>query len=179
MDEMEEWCIIDEAPNFSVSNYGRVHNDITGKFVKASPTRNGYLKVNLSHERHYFQRLVHILVATAFVPGREPGLEVIPLDGIKTNVYFGNLKWGTRQENVDRSFRDGRIPRRRVWVLNDDGVFRDEVTGEPFTEDTVFRVPKEKRNKKMLLSEWMEKWEAKMEAKVKEQEEKQNRLRGR
>lgn len=149
---MEEWAIIDIAPNFLISNEGRVRNQITGKIIKAHLNSQGYPRVNLWDEGRYFQKEVHILVAMAFIQIQEEDLDdddlqVIPLDGNKTNVHFTNLKWGTRQENVKRSYRDGRIPRLRTWIRGDDGIAREELTGEELNENTVFRNSGKKRTK--------------------------------
>ena len=52
---------------YQVSNYGRVKNSKTGKILKPYLTR-GYLRVSLYNESGRKYKLVHRLVAEAFLP---------------------------------------------------------------------------------------------------------------
>lgn len=72
----EVWVGLDDLPNYSVSNYGRVVNDTTGKDLKPSPDGNGYLRVCLFHKgvRHWVY--VHRLVAKVFFLNYKEGIEV-------------------------------------------------------------------------------------------------------
>lgn len=72
----EVWVGLDELPNYSVSNYGRVVNNTTGRDLKPSPDGNGYLRVCLFHKgiRHWVY--VHRLVAKVFFLNYKEGIEV-------------------------------------------------------------------------------------------------------
>ena len=44
---MEEWRIIYDFPNYSVSNYGQVRNNTTGRILKPNTSTCDYLRVTL------------------------------------------------------------------------------------------------------------------------------------
>lgn len=117
----EEWRIIEEAPDFLVSNKGRVQNREFGKILKVHNSTAGYPTVNLRFGDRYFQKGVHQVVASAFVDGKKPGLIVSHIDRDKTNYFPENLKWMTRQEELDRRRKAGIRPRRKLrrWIVID------------------------------------------------------------
>lgn len=97
-----EWFPIEEFPNYSVSNYGDIVNDSTGRLLRLSVTLQGAVKVNLLRDRETFTRSVKVLVAEAFVGGifRERNSEKfntpIHLDGDQRNCRSDNLAWRSR-----------------------------------------------------------------------------------
>ena len=113
--KMEVWK---EIPNtdglYYVSNMGRVKskerpivmsNGIVRhhkEFILKPINHNqGYLSVNLYLDGgKQCKRLIHILVAEAFIPKYIDGLEVNHKDGNKHNNRVENLKWCTHKENV-------------------------------------------------------------------------------
>lgn len=72
----EVWAVVEQAPNYSVSNYGRVINTATGYELQPSPTRDGYLKVGLTHEGVRYHVYVSRLVASAFFLNYKPGVAI-------------------------------------------------------------------------------------------------------
>ena len=52
---------------------------------------------------------VHILVASAFVKNDQPAkkVEVNHDDGVKTNNFYKNLEWVTRQRNIEHAYETG------------------------------------------------------------------------
>jgi HNH endonuclease/NUMOD4 motif len=112
---VEEWRVVEEAPNFLISNQGRVQNRTTGRMVKVSISK-GYPKVSLSNNGQYFNQSVHRLVATAFVDGKKPGLVVNHIDGDKTNHRPENLEWITHAENMAHAREAGLIRKLRRWI---------------------------------------------------------------
>ncbi|WP_417372989.1 HNH endonuclease signature motif containing protein [Glutamicibacter protophormiae] len=85
------------TPGYSVSDTGRVFNDLTGK--ELSPykgDRAGHLRVDIGGRQEY----VHRLVAQAFHGDPPPGFEACHNDGDPTNNYASNIRWDTRAANV-------------------------------------------------------------------------------
>lgn len=117
---IKEWRIIDEAPNYAVSNRGEVKNLTTGRIRKLTLNR-GYPSITLMNNGQMISRYVHALVASAFVGGKAPGLEVNHIDGNKQNNNAWNLEWVTRQGNIDHAVRTGLIRKLRRWIVLPDG----------------------------------------------------------
>lgn len=75
--------------------------------VTPQPNGTGYLKVMLWKESKHQQKLVHRLVAEAFIDNPEGKLFVNHKDGVKTNNRLDNLEWCTGSENMHHAFRTG------------------------------------------------------------------------
>jgi hypothetical protein len=96
---MEEYKIIEGFENYSVSNYGNVKNNKTGKNFKLCLDTNGYYKVDLYKNGDYRRIVVHRLVAMAFIPNPENKPQVDHIDNIRTNNNVNNLRWVSNSEN--------------------------------------------------------------------------------
>lgn len=94
---------------YEVSNTGKVRSLYgEGRIRELKPWNNGgYKRVNLSIDRKKINRLVHRLVAEAFIPNPEHKAEVNHIDGDKHNNCVDNLEWTTHYENVDHADRTG------------------------------------------------------------------------
>jgi hypothetical protein len=95
---MEKWQVINDFPNYSVSNFGNVMNIKTNKIMKLN-IKSGYYHVGLINNinRNIFK--VHRLVAMAFIENPENKPEVNHKDKNKLNNNVINLEWNTRLEN--------------------------------------------------------------------------------
>jgi hypothetical protein len=95
----ERWLKVDEFPIYSVSDRGQVRNDVTGKLLKISLTRNGYNVVTICNngKRQYFR--VHRLVAKAFCENPNGEREVDHIDRNQTNNHYENLRWVSSSNN--------------------------------------------------------------------------------
>lgn len=92
-----EWMPISEFPDYLVSNLGDVVNGKTGRWIQLSATQRGTTKVGLVHHGKQYTRSVSVLVAEAFVPGRDEIYDTpIHLDGDKTNCRADNIAWRPR-----------------------------------------------------------------------------------
>lgn len=101
----EKWKKIKGYPRYSVSNLGRVRNDITGKILKGSHNPDGYMQVKLTKKKHESKYIrVHRLVAQAFIPNPENKPQVNHIDGIRDNNIVTNLEWVTNKENSIHSW---------------------------------------------------------------------------
>ena len=127
--EYGEWRIIEEFPNYEVSESGFVRNiDMRYRVLKGGRTDKGYLIVQLRYNGRSYGRTVHSLVANAFLPKPEGDLEyeVNHRDGNKEDNSCQNLEWMTHGDNVRHAYATGLRSRMSIRILE---------TGETF--DTV------------------------------------------
>jgi hypothetical protein len=97
---------------YEISDHGRVRslpksNRAWTVVLKPATGKNGYLYVALCRNATPRTRLVHHLVAEAFIGPRPPGLEIRHLDGNGKNNTPGNLTYGTSSENEFDKVRHG------------------------------------------------------------------------
>ena len=69
--------------------------------VKVMKNLNGYLNVHRMINKKLHTFLVHRIIATAFIPNPENKPEIDHINRIVTDNRPSNLRWVTRQENVD------------------------------------------------------------------------------
>ena len=101
----EIWKPIDGYENYSVSAFGQVRNDTTGKILKGRKNK-GRLGVSLWKNEIKKQFQIHRLVALTFIENLEDKPEVDHIDNDPSNNRVENLRWATHQENN----RNTRIP---------------------------------------------------------------------
>ena len=95
---MEQWEKLDFTDgHYSVSNYGNVKNNKTGRILKPCLKKNGYLQIQIG--KKWF--LIHRLLACAFVENPLNLKYVNHIDEIKTNNRANNLEWCTAKYNVN------------------------------------------------------------------------------
>lgn len=99
-----EWKLIEGFDGiYSVSNYGEVRNNKTGRLMKQRKTEKGYLRVGLTNNEKPKCMRVHRLVAQAFIPNPDDKPEVNHIDFNKENNCVNNLEWVTGKENAKHS----------------------------------------------------------------------------
>lgn len=91
--------------NYLVSKEGEVKSLLSGKILKFRNVGSGYKGVTLYRDGQRFDKLVHRLVAEAYIPNELCKEQVNHLDGDKANNCVYNLEWVTAQEN-ERHSRD-------------------------------------------------------------------------
>lgn len=116
---------------YEVSDLGRVRGSdriITQKNGKRYFRRSYIIKQHIGDVGYYCVHLrkdgigkhlrTHVLVCTAFHGPRPNGMEVLHLDGTRTNNRADNLIWGTRSDNMkDPICKSKRIAASRaLWV---------------------------------------------------------------
>ena len=107
----EEWRdILDFEGLYQVSNLGRVKslwftNNVYNKkyrkdrILKATTTHSNYVQVALRKSNKMYHRLVHRLVAQAFIENPSQLPQVNHKDGNKKNNVVDNLDWVSPREN--------------------------------------------------------------------------------
>lgn len=120
----EEWkAIAGYETRYEVSNLGRVKSlprielrsdgrtfQHPGGLLKPSVAKqSGHVRVNLRKGGKAVTAWVHQLVATAFISPRPTGLEVCHDDGVPSNNLIGNLRWGTRKDNIEDRRKHGTL----------------------------------------------------------------------
>ena len=88
---------------YQVSNKGRVRN--MERVLKTFECGSGYSEIILSKHQMRTPKLIHRLVAEAFLPNTESKREVNHKDGNKHNNDVDNLEWVTPSENQQHSRR--------------------------------------------------------------------------
>lgn len=115
-DQTEEWRPVADHPDYEVSNAGRVRravdgpgNTWAGRVLVCAVASTGYRAVSLQDRRtgKQKQRLVHRLVALAFLGPAPQGTQVNHKDGVKTNNRPTNLEYVTPKQNTHHAMRAG------------------------------------------------------------------------
>ena len=115
----EEWKSITGYEGlYEVSTYGRIRSlkriTIDGKhlqerFINGGEYPNHYKFVCLRKDGKNKNRLVHRLVAEAFIPNPGNCSDVNHIDGNKQNNNLNNLEWCTRSENLKHAVTIGLV----------------------------------------------------------------------
>lgn len=93
----EEWKRVKGFENYSVSDFGKVRNNKTGKYLKLFVSKKDYQKCRLHKNGICKKFLIHRIEMVAFVG--DSSLEVNHKDGNKLNNNLSNLEYVTSREN--------------------------------------------------------------------------------
>ena len=100
------WLVVEEFPNYEVSDSGEIRR--VGKVKVRKPHDNhGYLVVGMNVGSKQVNRLVHRMVAKAFIPNPNQLPEVNHIDGNKHNNAASNLEWVTSRQNQQHAYATG------------------------------------------------------------------------
>lgn len=111
----EEWRVIEDFPDYAVSNLGRVKrtkdnargNVKAGIMLRQNLKRNGYLQVTLTHGQTTKSIGVHRIVLFSFHGLPINGQQANHKDGNKQNNSIFNLEWVSPSENRFHSYAIG------------------------------------------------------------------------
>lgn len=117
---MEVWRQISTAPDYEVSDLGRVRSkdrtiktsngqtrSYTGRVLRPSFAHGGYPQVNLRRGGKIIAARTHCLVSEAFIGPRPDGYEVCHCDGNPANCNVDNLRYDTPKGNAADKARHG------------------------------------------------------------------------
>ena len=96
---MEEYKIIKDFENYSVSNLGRLRNNKTDKILKPQLNTHGYYFVTLCSDGNKYKKLIHKLVGELFIPNPLNKSCIDHKNNIKLDNNVNNLHWATNREN--------------------------------------------------------------------------------
>lgn len=105
----ERWKTIKGFEKYSVSTFGYVRRDSSGRILASTPNQYGVVCVGLMQGYKQYNRSLPLLVARAFLPrSLGPFDTPINLDGNRYNNSIENLMWRPRWFAVqyNRQFRD-------------------------------------------------------------------------
>lgn len=125
----EIWKDIQDWEEYSVSNYGRVFSKYKNKLLSICEKDNGYKMVGLHRNKKVKHKMVHRLVAEAFIPNPDNLPEVNHIDENKSNNCVDNLEWVTHRQNCNhgtRNIRVGENQGKPVLQFTKDGEFIKE-----------------------------------------------------
>jgi len=118
----EEWRDVPNFEGYQVNSIGKVRSVdrfcgdrrgvIHGKLLKPFINRRGYLEVNLYKNSKSTTKIIHRLVAKAFIPNDFNKPQVNHIDGNKLNNKVSNLEWMSNSENQLHAYSLGLQPSR-------------------------------------------------------------------
>ena len=116
----ELWKSIPEQPDYWISSKGRIRyvgdpHPVTqhrphpprAEYPRQNRLTGGYLTWHHKSNGVLIVRLVHRLVAAAFIANPDSKPEVNHLDGCKTHNCVMNLRWVTTSENLRHAYKYG------------------------------------------------------------------------
>lgn len=121
----EEYKLIEEFPDYYVSNLGNIASIKSGEWTALKPwldSQGRYYMVTLCKDSKPYKKLVHRLVGQYFVPNPDNKPVINHKDHDTHNNNSENLEWVTVQENIHHSYstmNQVRNVKKRILVFPD------------------------------------------------------------
>ena len=94
---MERWKPYKQNPNYEVGDNGEIRNAKTGRILKTSTCDRGYKKVSIfGEDKKSHTKKVGRMVAETYHECEHDGLDVIYIDGDRSNTRSDNVRWSGR-----------------------------------------------------------------------------------
>ena len=103
---MCEWKTIEGFEDYEISSDGQVYSHKSNKILSPNKSKKGYLQVSLYNNGKERKKLIHRLVAEAFITNPDNLPEVNHIDENKHNNNISNLEWCTRLYNMNYGTRN-------------------------------------------------------------------------
>lgn len=105
---MELFKIIEEFPQYQISNLGNIKNSKGQLLVIGKRKSNsGYIQVRLYDGSKYHYRYLHRLIATTFIPNPNNYRTVNHINGNKIDNKVPNLEWASDEAQQRHAFIKG------------------------------------------------------------------------
>jgi hypothetical protein len=102
---MEQWKLINNYEDYSISNFGQVKSNRFNRILRPGMNGSGYFYVNIIKNKRKKTTAIHRLVIEHFGHKKpDENFVVDHLDGNKTNNSIDNLEWVSIQENTIRYY---------------------------------------------------------------------------
>ncbi len=129
----EKWEQLKDFKDYQISDLGRVRSfksNKKGRLLKLIVDNRGYYVINFCEDGAMFQKLVHILVAEAFIPNPDNLPMVNHKDLIKLNNKKENLEWCNNRQNVSHYYENIETASKYLGVSIEGNSFRAQIKVE-------------------------------------------------
>lgn len=119
---LEEWRRLvypnldDRDNHYSISSFGRLRNDKTGRILKPSVLSSGYysVRVTLGRRSKKIHIIIHKAVAYTYFQNNDGYREVNHIDSNRLNNSVENLEWCTSSHNQQHKYDCGFFDRKKI-----------------------------------------------------------------